>query len=416
MTKSVKLSLKLSQTREKINELASLETRTEEQDAEIVKLRSDAQETEKAWREAVEVEEKEAEERDITTQTAEEREISRLLARTSAAEYIRHAASESHLTGVPAELNAAYKCDQMFAREGGLLIPHAVLLADQERADVATTTAQLDGPVMQNQILQKLYGMSISDILGVRMDSVGIGRREYPLLSTGATIGVKEESAAQDATQATFAPQTLKPKRLTGSFTWTYEMAAEVPGVEAALRQNIMAALHAKIADQFINGDGSGANVTGILARLDNPDDPTAEADYAAYAKTPASAVDGIHANMEQEVSILLGVTTYQHAAGKLQAGSGESATEALKRRCHMCQATSYLPAAAGNVQTAILHAGMDSARGDSIAAMWPAIEIIRDRITKAAEGEVKITAIQLWDAYMAFRAPAYKRIEFKLA
>ena len=103
-------------------------------------------------------------------------------------------------------------------------------------------------------------------------------------------------------------------------------------------------------------------------------------------------------------------------------AGSGESGAEALERRSASSQASSYIPAAPNqgareNVQDGnILHAGDDPMRGDSIAAMWPALELIRDPFTKAGDGEVVLTWISLWDAYMAFRQAAYKRVAFKLA
>ena len=61
---------------------------------------------------------------------------------------------------------------------------------------------------------------------------------------------------------------------------------------------------------------------------------------------------------------------------------------------------------------------GSDSAemRGDSVAAMWPALELIRDIYTKAGEGQVILTWTALWDAETAYRPGAYQRVKFKLA
>ena len=50
--------------------------------------------------------------------------------------------------------------------------------------------------------------------------------------------------------------------------------------------------------------------------------------------------------------------------------------------------------------------------RGDSVAAMWPTLEIIRDMYTQASVG-VTLTWVSLWDAQTAFRAGAYKRVAF---
>ena len=46
--------------------------------------------------------------------------------------------------------------------------------------------------------------------------------------------------------------------------------------------------------------------------------------------------------------------------------------------------------------------------RGDSVAAMWPTLEVIRDIYTKASQGTV-LTWVTLWDARTALRAAAYK-------
>ena len=76
--------------------------------------------------------------------------------------------------------------------------------------------------------------------------------------------------------------------------------------------------------------------MTGFYNRLAVPTAPTAETSYAQYARTPATGVDGLHASMENEVSLLLGTDVYQHAAGIFQTGSGEAAIESIKRRCRV--------------------------------------------------------------------------------
>ena len=48
--------------------------------------------------------------------------------------------------------------------------------------------------------------------------------------------------------------------------------------------------------------------------------------------------------------------------------------------------------------------------RGDSVAAMWPTLEVIRDIYSKASQG-VLLTWVALWDAKTAFRSAAYQRL-----
>lgn len=121
---------------------------------------------------------------------------------------------------------------------------------------------------------------------------------------------------------------------------------------------------------------------------------------------------------MESEVSGVIGTDVYQHAATVYQAGSGESGTEALRRRSRSCRASTYIPAATGGQAKGNLYhlAGQNGGamRGDSVAAVWPTLEVIRDPYSKASQGVV-LTWVALWDARVAFRSSAYYRAAFKI-
>ena len=285
-----------------------------------------------------------------------------------------------------------------------------------------TTTGQNDGPESQRPILQRLFGPGIMDALGVRLDSVPVGRTEWPLVATGiAPAQVVEGTAAADAVAMTFQYANLRPKRLTGRYEYTHEAAATVADLEAALRRDLADAIAAKMSDAIINGvavdpndSATAANVEGFLSKLAAPTDPAAEAVYADYAGSHAALVDGLHASREGEVSSIIGTASYQHAAAVYQAGSGESGSEALMRRSAGCRASSYIPAPtganmiqAGNLYHGAGPNGGGAMRGDSVAAMWPTLEVVRDIYSQASQG-VTLTWVTLWDAAVAFRSAAY--------
>lgn len=411
MTSLQKIQLSLSKTRERLNEIAGLDDAavTDEVRAEAEKLQTEYGVLETKFRAAVTA----ADEIEARARRefgdGESVEMRALLTRATVAGYLEHARTGTPVDGAESELNAALEIRDT----GACRIPWAVL---ETRADAVTDSTALDGGTRQRTVLQRLFGRDIMAALGVRIDTVPDGMSEWPLLTGGAAPGQVAEKGKKDAAAATFQTESLKPKRLTGRYVWTVEQAAQVAGLEAALRKDLGDSVRASMSEQVVTGDGAGANVTGLLTRLVAPAAPAAVAAYADYASMAAQAVDGIHAEMESEVGAVMGVATYQHAAGVFQAGSGESGTEAIKRRCRACRASSFIPAAAANVQAGILHAGADSMRGDSIAAMWPALEVIRDPYSGAAVGTVALTWTALWDAYTAFRAQAYKRVAFKLA
>ena len=429
---------KISEIRQKLNELSGKETLEDGEAAEIETLRAELSEketqrraTNALYRSALDTEgEEESRALGLFEGADGESSETRALLRDSPLSgYMATASAGLGLTGRAAELNAALQV-AVVGPAGGVLVPWAVL-AGQARANgnseqrAFTSTAALDGGVSQRPILQRLFGVGIMDALGVRIDSVPAGRSEWPLLTAGVVpANVAEGTAAADAVAATFTTQTLKPKKLTAKYEYTHEQSAQVPMIEAALRRDLADAVKSKMSDLILNGD-AGTNVfepNGFLTKLTAPTAPSTEASFADYAALSATIVDGIHAAGESEVAVVLGVETYKHAARIFQtSGSGESAGEALKRRSMSVMAASYVPVAASDVQSGnLLHAagpngGGADMRGDSIAAVWPALEIIRDPYTQASQGVV-LTWLTQWDAYTAFRASAYSRVSFKLA
>ena len=434
MTKRQKLELEQSEKRQRLNELLALDELTDEQRNELDTLTKRAQQIEVELRAAI-VAEGEDEERArgmFGPDDGEAGERGRLLRETTLADYLGRAASGAALEGRAAELNAALSVPTA-GTSGGVAVPWDVLMtpelrqaprAGETETRAFTTTAQNDGGEMQRPILQRLFGPGILDTLGVRIDSVPVGRVEWPLISGGVSPAqAKEGTAAAAAVAATFSTANLKPKRLTGKYEFTHEEAASVAAIEQALRRDLADAIKSKMSDLIIDGaaptNQNPQNVQGFLNTIAVPGDAAATATYADYAGSHASGIDGLHAEMETEVSSVIGTDVYQHAATVYQAGSGESGSEALRRRSRSCRASSYIPAATGGqAKGNIFHlAGPNGGgvmRGDSVAAMWPTLEVIRDIYTQASQGVV-LTWVALWDAKVAFRSSAYYRTAFKI-
>ena len=439
MTNAQKLAIRLSEIRQRLNEIAGLddEAMTDEIRAETDKLTAEFRNAETQHRAAVVVEADEARAAEGTfgNGDGEPAELRALMDRITIGDYLSPAAAGAAIVGVPVELAAALSLPAA-GGNGGVAIPWQVLgrgLGEQRAAPerrAFTTTGQNDGGELQRPILQRLFGPGIMDSLGVRMDTVPVGRSEWPLIASGITPAqVVEGTAAAAAVAATFSYATLRPKRLTGRYEFTHEAAASVADLEQAIRRDLADAIMSAMSNAIINGlavdpndAATAANVEGLLTKLAAPTAPTAEATYADYAGSHAGLVDGLHASREGEVSSVIGVASYTHAASVYQAGSGESGSEALMRRSMSCMASSYIPAPAGTplVQNgAIYHAsgpnGGGVMRGDSVAAMWPTLEVIRDIYSQASQG-VTLTWVTLWDAAVAFRSAAYSRAAFQLA
>ena len=88
--------------------------------------------------------------------------------------------------------------------------------------------------------------------------------------------------------------------------------------MEEALRADLQGAMTEAADAQIIAGNGTAPSVSGFGSALTAPENPSAVADFAAYASTRAKQVDGRYAQSEDDVKILVGAATYQHAGGSL--------------------------------------------------------------------------------------------------
>ena len=242
MTNKQRIELQISEHKTKINDLLKQETRSQEDLNQLTELTTRSQNLEIEYRAAV-VSEGEEEQRrvgeDPHSGDGESAELRSLFSRVSLNDYLAPASAGTGVDGAARELNAALGCSVM-GPSGGVAVPFHMLM--ERRADnpeletrAYTDTSANDGQETQRPILQRLFGPGVMDYLGVRVDSVPTGRSEWPLFSGGSSAAqTKEGDAAADAVKATFSYANMKPKRLTGSYEYTVEMAASVSDLEAS--------------------------------------------------------------------------------------------------------------------------------------------------------------------------------------
>ena len=436
MTAKQRLQLEQSEKRQKLNELLAIEDQlTDEQRSEmdgLTKRLTGTLEIELRAAIASEgLEESQAAGAFSDTADGEQKEIRSLLEKVRVTDYLSPAAAKNGVDGAAAELNAAFELGPR--GEEGVIVPWQVLIGPehetraldgQRETRAFTSTSNNDGSVLQRPILQRLFGSGVLDALGCRLDSVPVGRSEWNLLTgTVAPDQTKEETAAAAATAASFTPVTLRPKKMTGVYEYTHEMAASVADIAQALRVDLGDAIKAKMSDVAINGltptTQQPQRIEGFLTAISEPGDASAVSAFQDYAGSHAQNVDGLHAEMETEVSSVIATDVYKHAASVYQAGSGESGSEALMRRSMSCRASSYIPLAVsmqskGNLYHSAGPNGGGAMRGDSVGALWPSLEIVVDRFSKASQGVI-LTFIMLWDLKVALRSAAYSRQAFQL-
>ena len=167
MTNVQRLAIRLSEIRQRLNEIAGLEgdAVSDEIRAEADKLAGEYKTAETQHRSALiaEGEEQRAAEGAFGAGDGEPAEVRALLDRVTIGDYLNPAAAGIGLAGAAAELAGALQVPTHGA-SGGVAVPWTVLgrgLAERRAAPerrAFTTTAQNDGPESQRPILQRLFG------------------------------------------------------------------------------------------------------------------------------------------------------------------------------------------------------------------------------------------------------------------
>ena len=383
MTALQRLQLRQSETRERLNVLLALDELTDEQRAELGELTTRMQHVEIETRAAI------VAEGDpivvAATDDSAAREMRSLIAGSSVGAIFGATLEHRNTDGRTAELQKHLH-----------LTPNQVplaLLRDGEIETRATGPTPAPGQVAQNQseIIPAVFPMSCAAWLGVDMPTVGVGEAVYPVMSTSADVGTPAENAVQAETAGGFSASVLSPSRLQASFFYSREDRSRFMGMDSALRMNLSDALSDKLDQQILNGSAGLFNGT-VLANHN----VSAVTSYANYRDHFAyGRVDGTYAMTVGDLRILMGAETYGHAAGKFRSDNAgdRAALEDLMQITAGVKVSAHVPAVASMKQNAVIRLGM---RRDMVAPIWEGVTLIPDEITKAASGQIVVTAVML--------------------
>ena len=167
-----------------------------------------------------------------------------------------------------------------------------------------------------------------------------------------------------------------------------------LPDLEQALRRDLADAV--KSSDVAIRSSTASRRPPRIrstskasLTRLTGADLSTAQAAYADYGSLHAELVDGIHAETEMEVSSVIGNEIVQARGECLPVRQRRGRHGSAIAPLALLHRVDLHPGRiASKKQSAILHAAGPNGgtmRGDSVAAMWPTLEVIRDIYSQAS-------------------------------
>ena len=266
------------------------------------------------------------------------------------------------------------------------------------------TAAPTDVGQNQAQIEGFVFPQSVAAFLGIPSPVLGVGDATFPVLTSDPAAGTPAENAAQAETNGAFSADVLSPARIQASFFWSREDASRMAGMGDALRVALQDGLGDKLDSEIM--EGTNGLLTGTNLSNNNRNAASTYASYVAdllYAR-----VDGQYAFDTSDVRVVMGSDTFANAATKLPTMGEVNALARIRTESGGVRVSAHVPDAASSKQNALVRLGN---RRDMVAPVWGAVTLIPDEITKAANGQIVLTAVML-HAVKILRAGGFSKRE----
>ena len=367
MTPVQKIQIRMSETREKVNDLASAESPDDISRRDKLSAELKAQEVE--LRAAIEAD------GDTTPETREWADVSgRFDLGEMFTNVMEHRASAGAIGEVQKERGLAPNA-----------LPTEMLMEKR-----AVTPAPGDVGQNQSDITGFVFPQSVAAFLSIPSPIVPVGDATFPVLTSDPAAGVPAENAPQTETTGAFSADVLTPGRIQASFFWSREDANRFMGMGDALREALQGGISDKLDKEIIQG--TNGLLTGTILANNAQAAASSYADYVA--KMLYARVDGRYAFDLSDIRVVMGAEAFGNAATKLPADGEQNALARIRSDSGGVRVSANIPAEASNKQNAIVRRGT---RRDYVAPVWGNVTLIPDEITKAANGQIVLTAVMLY-------------------
>ena len=408
MTVSQRKAIRLSEIRERLNVLLNTETRTAEQETELVTLTNESATCEREYRAALTAEDVPTGEAAPTAEDAETRERRALARDARVGAFIASAVSGKPIDGRERELSDAYKCNGM--------LPIAAF--EHDRPPRPETRAVTPGVTAMQQAAPTapfVFERSAAASLGFQFPTVGAGQQNYPVLTTGAPAGSLDKSAAALATAGAFRLDTRLPKRIAGQFVIRVEDMAVFPDMERALRESLMDASSNALDEGIFNGDNANGELHGLFMQAADVAIAGATETFPTGVSRFAALVDGQYAYGWGDIRAVVGSDTFAAYAALFQSNGDVSLFDYLMMKLGSLRVSDRVPDVAATGQKAIVT--LNAASAPLRIPTWMGMEIIVDPYTQAGKGEKVCTATMLvGDPHIPYTTNQLKELHPKLS
>ena len=401
MLKSIEKALRLSEIREKLNDLNGIESPTDAQKTEERALLASLKTGEVEYREALTSEG----EKDATVPVdAGEREYRAVLARSNVGRIMTAVVEHRSTEGAESELQAALG-----------LAPNQVPLCLLRLPAVehrAVTTGPDNVAASGQMAIMPVFAAGVGAFIGASRPTVDAGTVAHPILDQRPTVsGPYTASTAVDETTGSFSSDLLTPGRIQASYFYKRVDAARFPSIDMALRQALNGGLEEKLDYELFAGQAGLFTGTNLSAHAAG----ATVTSFAEYLSLFGHArVDGRYAASLADVRTITGAATYAHAGGSYRSNNADySALDALDGKTGGVRVSAHVPPVAAHKQNALVRLGSHDRA--VIQVLWDGVTLVPDEITKVKTGEIAIAAILL-TACKILRSDSFRKQEVRHA
>ena len=244
MLKSIEKALRLSEIREKLNDLNGIVSPTDAQKTEERDLLASLKTGEVEYREALTSEGEQHATVPVDAETLEYREV---LRRSNVGRIMAAVVEHRSVDGSEAELQQARGLASNQIPLAMLRLP-----AVEHRA---VTTGPDNVAASEQMAIMPVFAAGVGAFIGATRPTVDAGTVAYPILDQRPTVaGPHTDSTAVDETTGSFSSDLLTPGRIQASYFYKRVDAARFPSIDMALRQALNGGLEEKLDYELFAG------------------------------------------------------------------------------------------------------------------------------------------------------------------
>tara|TARA_Y100001933_G_scaffold114883_2_gene114924 strand:- start:4062 stop:5321 length:1260 start_codon:yes stop_codon:yes gene_type:complete len=407
MLESVKIQRRQSEIRQTLAGLVGKENPDEAETRQMAELDTEYRQNETRYRAALIAEDQERREAGADLETRDSREWADMLGRFEVRQVAMALDHGHQLDGETAEIVQELRSQGAYQ---GIPVPWQAL---ETRAGETVASGTPD-PVQTRPIIDRLFPASVAARMGAQMINIAQGEAEYPVATSGASVGWQTSETGDVAAPSAYATtdKPLAPDHTLGVQMKITRKALKQSGaaLEQAVRRDMNGAIAQEVDRVSFLGAGSSGEPLGVIAGAATYGITETAIDAApSWAAFRAAVVRFMTANAAgspDAVRMMIRPEVWSDLDDALITGTAVSEWERLTRNIpagNVAMSSNALAAPAGSPEvTKALLTTTAGGVAPFFVATWGAVDLIRDPYSDAASGGLRLTALATMDITVA--------------